>query len=59
MYEIVQMINLCLPSPKMAFLTVSVWTKKNILEHSFEIYQSILYFHKQSRKRMVNTLLMV
>ena len=35
MYEIVQMINLSLPSPKKAFLTVSVWTKKNILEHSF------------------------
>ena len=52
-------INLCLFSVKRPSLPFKFDPEENILGQFFTSYQGFPYSHKQSRKRMVNTLLMV
>ena len=59
MYKIVQRINLCLPPPKSYFFPFQFSKEENILGYSFESYQGFSFSYRESRKRMVNTLLMV
>ena len=52
-------INLCLFSVKRPSLPFKFDPEENILGQFFASYQGFPYSHKQSMKRMVNTLLMV